>query len=118
VYLTRVVDCKESGGEVFLVVHGGMHHQLAASGNLGMAVRRNYPVALLTGEPRGEEVASVVGCLCTPLDRLADRALLPKGKPGDVFAVFQAGAYGLTASPTGFLGHPQPAEILTDSERA
>ena len=113
VYLTRVVDRKLSHGEVFLIVDGGMHHQLAASGNFGQVVRRNYPVAnasRIGREPT--EIAHVVGCLCTPLDRLADKASLPKGEVGDLIAVFMAGAYGLTASPTAFLGHPSPREIL------
>lgn len=113
VYLTRVVDVKESRGELFAVVDGGLHHQLAASGNFGTVVRRNYPVALARamGAAADSEV-SVVGCLCTPLDRLADRVALPRPREGDVVAVFLAGAYGLTASPAGFLGHPAPAELL------
>jgi len=111
VYLTRVIDRKESRGETFLVVDGGLHHQLAASGNFGTVVRRNYPVAVAhrIGEAEVEEV-SVAGCLCTPLDRLADRVALPRAEAGDVIAIFLAGAYGLTASPTAFLGHPAPAE--------
>ncbi|UED82965.1 pyridoxal-dependent decarboxylase, exosortase A system-associated [Streptomyces profundus] len=116
VYLTRVVDRKESRGTTFLVVDGGLHHQLAASGNFGQVIRRNYPITLAhraagpdTGEP---EVVSVVGCLCTPLDVLGDRVALPRAEVGDLIAVFQAGAYGLTASPNGFLGHPDPAEVL------
>ncbi len=111
IYLTRVVDRKESRGETFLVVDGGLHHQLAASGNFGTVVRRNYPVAVAhrMGEAGAEEVL-VVGCLCTPLDRLADRVALPHAEPGDVIAIFLAGAYGLSASPTAFLGHPMPAE--------
>ena len=113
VYLTRVVDRKESRGETFLVVDGGLHHQLAASGNFGTVVRRNYPVAvaLRMDEPASETV-SVVGCLCTPLDRLADRVSLPWAGVGDVIAIFLAGAYGATASPTAFLGHPPAAEIV------
>ena len=113
VYLTRVVDRKESRGETFLVCDGGLNHQLAATGNLGTVVRRNYPVAVVTAPadaPR--ETVSVVGPLCTPLDRLADQVELPMAGPGDVIAVFMAGAYGLTASPWEFLGHPRPAEIL------
>jgi diaminopimelate decarboxylase len=112
VYLTRVVDRKESHGKIFLVTDGGLHHQLAASGNFGTVVRRNYPVAVATrfGAAADEE-ASVVGCLCTPLDRLADDAMLPRAEPGDVIAVFLAGAYGATASPAAFLGHPAPKEI-------
>ena len=31
---------------------------------------------------------------------------------GDIVVVFQAGAYGLTASPTAFLSHPAPVEVL------
>jgi diaminopimelate decarboxylase len=113
VYLTRVVDRKDSHGEVFLVVDGGLHHQLAASGNFGTVVRRNYPVAIATrfAEPPTEQ-ASVVGCLCTPLDRLADQAGFPRAEVGDLVAVFQAGAYGASASPAGFLGHGPAKEIL------
>jgi diaminopimelate decarboxylase len=113
VYLTRIVDRKESRGETFLVTDGGLHHQLAASGNFGTVVRRNYPLALATrfaAEP--EEVATVVGCLCTPLDRLAERAHLPRAEVGDLVAVFCAGAYGASASPAQFLGHGPAAEIL------
>jgi diaminopimelate decarboxylase len=112
-YVTRVVDRKKSRGKTFLVVDGGMHHQLAASGNLGQVIRRNYPVAIgnREGDERIERV-SVVGCLCTPLDLLADDALLPRADIGDLVVVFQAGAYGLTASPTAFLSHPEPVEVL------
>jgi diaminopimelate decarboxylase len=113
VYLTRVVDRKVSRGETFLVVDGGLHHQLAASGNFGTVVRRNYPLAVAGRMGAvGEEEVSVVGCLCTPLDRLGDRVLLPRTAEGDVIAVFLAGAYGLTASPSAFLGHPAPAEVV------
>jgi diaminopimelate decarboxylase len=114
VYVTRVVDRKVSRGRTFLVVDGGMHHQLAASGNFGQAIRRNYPVALGSRlASAAEEAMSVVGCLCTPLDLLADGILLPAGAEiDDLVVVFQQGAYGLTASPTAFLGHPAPAEVL------
>ena len=113
VYLTRVVDRKVSRGEVFLVVDGGLHHQLAASGNFGTVVRRNYPLANATrfGEPAAETV-NVVGCLCTPLDRLGDKVALPATQAGDLIAVFMAGAYGASASPAAFLGHPRAAERL------
>jgi len=113
VYLTRIVDRKESRGEIFLVCDGGLNHQLAATGNLGTVVRRNYPVAVVTADPsRPRETVSVVGPLCTPLDRLADQVEQPAASPGDVIAIFMAGAYGLTASPWEFLGHPRPGEIL------
>ena len=113
VYLTRIVDRKTSHNELYLVTDGGLHHQLAASGNFGTVVRRNYPVAIASrfGAEPAEE-ANVVGCLCTPLDRLADKALLPQAQVGDLVAVFCAGAYGATASPADFLGHGKAPEIL------
>jgi diaminopimelate decarboxylase len=109
VYLTRVLDRKASHGRTFLIVDGGMHHQLAASGNFGQVVRRNFPVAIASRfGAAAEEEASIVGCLCTPLDRLADDVMTPKAGPGDLVAVFLAGAYGLSASPQAFLAQ-QPA---------
>ncbi|GMN01335.1 pyridoxal-dependent decarboxylase, exosortase A system-associated [Erythrobacter sp. MTPC3] len=113
VYLCRVIDRKESHGMTYLVTDGGLHHQLAASGNFGTVVRRNYPIAIANRYDTGpEEVVNVVGCLCTPLDRLADKAEMPRGQVGDIVAVFCAGAYGATASPSAFLGHGPAAEVL------
>ena len=113
VYVTRVVDRKDSRGRTYLVVDGGMHHQLAASGNFGQVIRRNYPIAIGTRMDRpNEETVQVVGCLCTPLDMLGDKVDLPRGDVGDLVVIFQAGAYGYTASPTAFLSHPAPLEVL------
>jgi diaminopimelate decarboxylase len=112
VYLTRVIDRKISRGKTYLVTDGGLHHQLAASGNFGQRIRRNFPVAAASPARGPQERVSVVGCLCTPLDLLADDVMLPALGPGDLVAIFQAGAYGLTASPTAFLGHEPPAELL------
>lgn len=113
VYVTRVVDRKVSRGATYLVVDGGMHHQLAASGNFGQVIRRNYPLSAGHHPADAElEEVTVVGCLCTPLDLLGDRVQLPPCDVGDLVVIFQAGAYGLTASPTAFLGHPGPAEVL------
>jgi diaminopimelate decarboxylase len=112
-YVTRIVDRKRSRDKTFLIVDGGLHHQLAASGNFGQVIRRNYPVAIAAPAGAGDdETVSVVGCLCTPLDLLADEVTLPKAEIGDLVVIFQAGAYGLTASPTAFLGHPPPEEVL------
>jgi len=113
VYVTRVVDRKQSRGKTFLVVDGGLHHQLAASGNFGQVIRRNYPLAVAThfGEEPTETV-TVVGSLCTPLDLLGDSVNLPRADVGDLIVLFQAGAYGLTASPSAFLSHPPAAELL------
>lgn len=113
VYLTKIVDRKISHGEVFLIVDGGLHHQLAASGNFGTVIRRNYPVAIANRfAALPVEEANIVGCLCTPLDRLADKGCIPRADVGDIVAVFCAGAYGATASPAAFLGHGPATELL------
>jgi len=110
-YVARVIDRKISRGQVFLVVDGGMHHQLAASGNFGQVMRRNYPVAI-NRVTANKEIASVVGPLCTPLDLLADNAELDQAEIGDLVVVFQSGAYGRSASPREFLSHPDAVEAL------
>lgn len=113
VYVTRVVDRKQSRGKNYVVVDGGMHHQLAASGNFGQKIRRNYPMVVGNRPARDTTVEqTVVGCLCTPLDLLGDSVELASADVGDLVVIFQAGAYGLTASPTAFLGHPPPVEVL------
>ena len=113
VYLTRVTDRKDSRGQPFLVTDGGLQHMLAASGNFGQLLRRNYPVAVATryGAP-AEEAVTVVGNLCTPLDLLADQVELPCADPGDLIAMFCAGAYGLTASPQAFLSQTTATEVM------
>jgi diaminopimelate decarboxylase len=113
IYVCEVVDKKVSRGETFLITNGGLHHHLAASGNFGQVIRKNYPVCIgnrVTGERM--ETASVVGPLCTPLDILADKMELAPADVGDLVVVFQSGAYGYSASPRDFLGHPHPLEIL------
>jgi diaminopimelate decarboxylase len=112
-YVCKVLDRKISRGHVFLVTDGGLHHHLAASGNFGQVIRKNYPVAIgnrMRGDQR--ETASVVGRLCTPLDLLADRMDLARAEEGDLVVIFQSGAYGRSASPAAFLSHPPAAEVL------
>lgn len=113
VYVARVIDRKVSRGQVFLVTDGGLHHHLAASGNFGQVIRKNYPVAIGNRMSAPEtEAVSVVGPLCTPLDLLADRMELARAEVGDLVVVFQSGAYGMSASPAAFLGHPAAREVL------
>jgi diaminopimelate decarboxylase len=119
VYVARINDIKISRGKKFLIVDGGMHHHLAASGNLGQVIKRNFPVALLTKlDQNPTEVVDVVGPLCTPLDVLARDLSLPRAEVGELIGVFQSGAYARTASPLGFLSHPTPAEVLVESGHA
>jgi diaminopimelate decarboxylase len=112
-YVTRIVDRKLSHGQVFLVTDGGLHHHLSASGNFGQVIRKNYPVVIGNRMDSSErETVTVAGPLCTPLDLLADRMELARAEIGDFVVVHQSGAYGLTASPRDFLGHPACPEVL------
>jgi len=113
IYVCRVLERKISRKRVFLITDGGLHHHLAASGNFGQVIRKNYPVVVgnkVVGHER--ESVTVVGPLCTPLDLLADEVEMAKADVGDLIVIFQSGAYGLTASPTRFLNHPEPVEVL------
>lgn len=113
IYVTQVVDRKVSRGQTYLVVDGGLNHHLSASGNFGQVIRKNYPVAIGNRMNQAEkEIVSVVGPLCTPLDLLAERMELPVAQPGDYVVIYQSGAYGASASPQRFLGHPEVVEVL------
>ena len=119
VYLARVTDVKTSRGKTFAVLDGGMHHHLAASGNLGQTIKRNYPLAVVNrlNEPAGDPV-ELVGPLCTPLDALGRATAVPPPRVGDLVGVFQSGAYARTASPLGFLSHPAPPEAWAEAGAA
>ncbi len=113
IYVCHILERKRSRDKIFLVTDGGLHHHLAASGNFGQVIRKNYPVVVgnkVHGIAR--ETVSVVGPLCTPLDLLADQMEMSQAETGDLIVVFQSGAYGLTSSPTAFLSHPLPVEVL------
>lgn len=114
VYLCQIIDRKVSRGETFLITNGGLHHHLAATGNFGQVIRKNYPVTIANrlGPDTVLERVNVVGPLCTPLDLLAQSIEAPRSEVGDLVAVFQSGAYGYSASPHSFLGHPPPRQLL------
>ena len=119
VYVTRITDIKVSRGKTFYILDGGMNHHLAASGNLGQVIKRNFPIAVVNRlEEAPTQKVDVVGPLCTPLDTLARDADLARAEVGDLVGIFQSGAYGLTASPQGFLSHPSPAEVMVGDGRA
>jgi diaminopimelate decarboxylase len=111
IYVTKVIDIKASRGASFVVCDGGLHHHLAASGNFGQVIRKNYPVAAVQLVDQKEEV-TIVGPLCTPLDLLGERTTINQVKEGSLIAILQSGAYGKTASPERFLSHPRCKEII------
>lgn len=118
IYVAAINAAKASRGTRFLITDGGMHHHLAASGNLGQIIKRDYPVVAPAHMNAAQaSPATIVGPLCTPLDTLARKVDMPDLGAGDLIAVLQSGAYGRTASPVGFLSHPLPTEILIEDGR-
>lgn len=114
IYASKITDKKTSRGHTYLMTNGGLHHHLSNSGNFGQVIRKNYPVAIgnKMGLKIGDEAVTAVGPLCTPLDTLADKMYLTDPQIDDWLVVFQSGAYGPTASPQDFLGHPHVVEIV------
>lgn len=113
VYLTRIIDRNESCGKTFLTTDGGGHHLLRATGCLQERARGNYPIAVanrFTSPP--DEQVTVTGCLATPNDLFGDEVMLPHAEPGDLIAIFTAGAYGLTASPQAWESRPAAREMV------
>lgn len=117
-YLSQVLALKESRGRKFVILDGGMHQNLPPSGNFGQIIRKNYDIQNISKLSAVKEKVDIVGCLCTSLDRLASRLELGSPEVGDVLAIKNSGAYGLTASPVFFLGHETPREVLIKDHRA
>jgi len=119
-FLTRVVSIKQSRGVRIGICDGGMNNHLPASGHFGMVMHRNYVMHKVGAASRngGElsEKVNLVGPLCTSIDRLAIGIALPRIEEGDVIAVHNSGAYGLTASPIHFISHAPAREVLIDRD--
>ncbi|GGM88758.1 type III PLP-dependent enzyme [Streptomyces fuscichromogenes] len=125
--LTTVVDVKRSGDRTFVVLDSGVNVLGGMSGLGRLMAPRTMPVPVLPAEGAGPAVlaasgpggastvrASLVGPLCTPLDMLNPAVELADPRPGQLLAVPNTGAYGLTASLVGFLSRPAPVEITVD----
>lgn len=116
--LTQVLDVKRSKGRVFIVLDAGVN-ALGGMSGIGRLMTPSVCPYLLDGDPADdlgtEEFATLVGPLCTPLDVLSREAPLAAARPGQIIAVPNVGAYGLTASLLGFLSHPVPVEIVHDA---
>ena len=116
-YVTRVMNCKDSRDKHFIVVDGGIHHHLAATGNLGQVIKKNFPMAIANrmNEPH-DVIYNITGRQCTSLDTLARNIALPAVQEGDILVIFQSGAYVRSVSPLGFRSHPEPIEIMMEKE--
>ena len=113
IYVSKIIDKKISRGKTYVVVNGGLHHHLAASGNFGQVIRKNYPLSIGNKiQSDTHETVTIVGPLCTPLDVLGENVSLPESEIGDLVVLYQSGAYGYTASPHQFLSQPECVETI------
>lgn len=112
IYVVRVVSEKKSRGDPYFVLDGGMNHHLAASGNLGSVIRKNYPVKNLSNPDAPKQTCNLVGPLCTPLDLMGKNVSVESPRLGDLIGILNSGSYAFTASPMLFLGHETPVELL------
>lgn len=115
--LTSVIGEKRSRGTEFRICDAGFNNQLAACGMMGTVIRRNWRFANISRPEAAPGVYTLVGPLCTTIDILATKIELPELGEGDVVAVENSGAYGLTASPTRFISHPEPREVIAEGGR-
>jgi len=113
-YIATVLDLKESRGQRFAVLDGGLHHHAAAAGSFGNFFRKAFPIRTVRATSSSPVPVTLVGPCCTPLDRLVERLPLGDLSIGDRVAVLASGAYGYSASPLLFLSHAAPAELLVD----
>lgn len=115
--LARVMDVKRSRGTTFYILDAGVSHLGGMSG-LGRVLR---PAVSLIAAERGSAskpiLADVVGPLCTPLDCLARAVYVPEVEPGELVAICNVGAYGATASLSGFLSRPMAIELSLRDEQ-
>ena len=113
IYVCRILERKTVRGRVWLVVDGGTHHHLHATLQPDREQPANLPMQLVQHTPADDsECVSIAGPLCAPFDVLARDIVMPRAQPGDLLVVRQSGAYGASASPSAFLGHPPAAELL------
>ncbi len=113
--LATVLDVKvDQEGRRYVVLDAGIN-LLGGMAGLGRVLTPSVSLLPLANVPPGDALlADVVGPLCTPLDTLARRTLVPPVEPGSIVGIPNVGAYGLSASLVAFLSRPGPIEVAYD----
>jgi diaminopimelate decarboxylase len=113
VLLTRVVYRKGNNGKQFVVVDAAMNDLLRPS--LYGAYHQIVPV-VLRNDNETTEMVDVVGPICETGDFFARDREIRKLHEGDLVAILDAGAYGMTLA-SNYNTRPRPAEILVEGSR-
>ncbi|AFL88384.1 diaminopimelate decarboxylase [Terriglobus roseus DSM 18391] len=111
--ITRVLYRKQNGDKKFVIVDAGMNDLIRPA--LYQAHHEIVPV--VTREGSLDEEADIVGPVCESGDFFARARTLPVSEDGDLLAVLDAGAYGLSLS-SNYNTRLRPAEVLVESTGA
>jgi len=106
--LTRVIDVKEQGDRLFVVMDAGMTEIIRPM--LYNAFHRIEPATLSDAAP---EACDIVGPLCESSDTLGKDRMLARPAVGDLFAVLDAGAYG-SVMASNYNRRLMPAEVMIE----
>jgi diaminopimelate decarboxylase len=111
--LTRVLNVKRNGAKTFVITDAGMNDLIRPA--LYQAYHEIVPVVKdATSKPA---VVDIVGPVCETGDFFARDRWLPEVKEGDLVAILDAGAYGMSLS-SNYNTRPRPAEVLVEGKRA
>jgi diaminopimelate decarboxylase len=110
--LTRVLVVKKNGAKTFIITDAAMNDLIRPA--LYHAHHEIVPVQ----QPKGKSTitADIVGPVCESGDFFARDRAIAKVKPGDLVALLDAGAYGLSLS-SNYNSRPRPAEVLVEGDK-
>ena len=107
--LTEVQYGKVRGGRDLVIVDAGMTDLLRPA----LYEAWHGIVPLVEPDPAAARPTDVAGPICESTDFLGRERALPPLEPGDLLAVLDAGAYGMSMA-SHYNTHPRPAEVWID----
>jgi len=114
ILLTRVLYRKRNGAKEFVIVDAAMNDLIRPV--LYSATHPITPVVLDAKSPSEKVLVDVVGPVCESGDFLAQDWPLAPVKPGDLLAVWAAGAYSFAQS-SNYNSRRRPAEVMVEGRK-
>jgi diaminopimelate decarboxylase len=111
--LARVLNVKRNGAKTFVITDAGMNDLIRPA--LYQAYHEIVPV--IRDPDSKPAIVDIVGPVCETGDFFARDRSLSKVKEGDLVAILDAGAYGMSLS-SNYNTRPRPAEVLVEGKRA